>query len=70
MQELEALQHPLESSGTWAPDELLTKKTEDQLVAEFQDDLNNAFGSFGTPESVAGARPCRATPRAPAALRS
>ena len=71
VQELEALQHPVESSGTWAPDELLTKKTEDQLVAEFQDDLNKAFGSFVIPESVEAPGPSDdASPPSSAAVRT
>jgi hypothetical protein len=46
VQELQALQHPVESSGTWAPDELLGKKTEDELVTEFQAELSKAYSSL------------------------
>jgi hypothetical protein len=57
VQEMEALQHPVEASGTWAPDELLTKKTEDQLVTEFQNDLNKTFGSLIAPDGAVASDP-------------
>lgn len=63
VQELEALQHPVESSGTWAPVELLGKKTEDELVTEFQADLVRTYGSLTG--SVGAAAPGAAAAAAP-----
>ena len=63
VQELEALQHPVESSGTWAPDELLGKKTEGELITEFKEDLVRAFpeleaeGGAAAPEPAAVSAP-------------
>ena len=60
VQELEALQHPVESSGTWAPDELLGKKTEDELVTEFQAALARAYGYLAGNDGVAAPGPSTA----------
>ncbi len=38
--EMEAMEHPVESSGTWAPDDVEHSKTQEQLIDEFYTELH------------------------------
>ena len=40
---VDALQHPVEESGTWAPDDCLNNKSSSELMGEMRRDLLEAF---------------------------
>ena len=45
VQELEALTHPVEESGTWEPDDLAASKTQEELMGDFLSQLGERFGA-------------------------
>ena len=54
--EMEAFAQPIESSGTWEPDQLTHRKTEDELMGELRNELEELSAACGSTTSGAAER--------------